>query len=490
MKKKLALIVICLLCLVTLLTGCNSIKLDSVPLLTDTVYGNGSYVVRKGEYVYFTKSYVDGTTLTKNDNKEGKVTETAIYRTKLEDGKVKTDEEGFVVNYELVVSKVAGHKDCALYIFDDYLYYSTPNMDYNPETGELQATLGFLDICRVKLDGSENEKLYSTEKFDVEKSFYKVYKMGTKVYVVLFDGTDIVKIEVDGKNVDSSVLVEGVSEVKMKEVENYVYAENNTVSQFDKCVYYTRALTEEDGYLNSEDKGNIIGRVDVVTGTKLELKNPDFATYSLLDVKDGYVFYTKDNLVYANDFARAIDSEIQITKTDKYTVTAVLDTVKNGDKYDIQGVVVNFESKSFIVKGYEDNKLVSKKLLDVEVTPSFIEGNYIYYLDGTVLNRVDYTQDEAESEIVSQDTAYDSTQLVGEYDNGYIYIFKNYDGDTESGKYLARINLANKIQPEENAEEDAEGEVNTNLGYEIEDVCKIDKAHIKTVEEDETSESN
>lgn len=484
MKKKLALIVICLLCVVTLVTGCKPIKLDSVPL-EDTVYGNGSYVVRKGDYVYFTRSYVDGTTLTKNDNKEGKVTDSAIYRTKLVDGKVQVDDKGAVSSYELVVSKVAGHEDTNLYIFDDYLYYSTPNMEYDPNTGTLQATLGYLDICRIKLDGTENERLYSTERYDTTTAFYKVFKIGTKVYAIVFDGTNVVKVEVDGEKVKSSVLVENVSDVMMRDFDNYVYTENNVVSQFDKCIYYTRELNEDDGYITTEGKGNKIGRVDIVNGTKVELSNPEHFTYKLLDVKEGYVFYQKNDLVYANDFARALNSEIQITKTSAYSVVAVLDTVKNGDAFDIQGVVVNFESKSFIIKGYEGEELISKKLLDIELTPKFIEGNYIYYVDEAKLKRFDFTQDEIESEIVTEDENYDSDKFAGEFDNECIYIFKKYVGESETGTYIARINLASKIQPdEEDPKKGDDGEVITDLGYTVEDVCKIDEKHVKVVEED------
>lgn len=486
MKKKLALIVICLLCVVTLVTGCSPIKLDPVPL-NETVYGNGSYVVRKGDYVYFTRSYIDGSTITKNDNKEGKVTETAVYRTKLVDGKVQTNEDGVVSSYELVVSKVVGHEDCGLYIFDDYLYYSTPNMDYDQDTGDLQATLGYLDICRVKLDGTNNEKLYSTVSYDMEKSYYNVFKIGTKVYAVIYAGTDVIKVEVDGNNVTSNVLIEDVTDVKMKQISEYVYTENNVTSQFDKCVYYTRNLNEDDGFITTENKGNVIGKVDIVTGTKVELNNSEFATFALLDVKDGYVFYKKNNLVYANDFARAVDSEIQITKTSEYNVVAVLDTVKNGDEFDIQGVIVNFSGKSFVVKGYEDGILVSKQLLDGEITPEFVVGNYVYYLEESSLKRVDITAEEVEAEIVTKDSTYDSTYLSGDYDkDGYIYIFKTYEGDTESAKYLARINLNSKIQPDaEEPEKDENDEVITDLGYEIETVCVIDEEHIKTVEEAE-----
>ncbi len=484
MKKKLALIVVCLLCLMTLLTGCGQTPLASVNL-EDPVYGNGSYVVRKGDYVYFTDTFIDGTKLEKDGNREGKVTDSALYRTKLVDGALQLNEDGVLNSYEVVVSKVVGHKNCGLFIYDNYIYYTTPNMDYNRE-GTLQCTLGFLDFCRVKLDGTGIQKLYTTENFDTTNSYYNIYKIGTKVYIVFFDGNNVIKVVADGDNFTSSTLIEKVTGVKMLPKTNYTYAVNNAFSQFDKCVYYTRDLNEDDGYLVTTDKGNILGRIDIVTGLNTELANSTKSTISLLEVKDGYVFYTKDSLVYANDFNKTANSEIQITGTSTYTLSKVLNTTKNGDNYTINGIVVKYQSSTFIINGFDNNgDIIQKRLLDSEITVEFIQGNFMYFMKDSKLCRIDYTAEDVAIETVVNDDTMETTNMVGDADNGYIYFFKKYIGDSsESGVYLTRVNLSNKIQPDtENPILDDENNVKTDLGYEIEVVGILDEKHIVTEED-------
>ena len=55
------------------------------------------------------------------DNKQGKVNHSAIYRTKLSDGQIVKDEEGFLEKSERVVSRVVGFKNGGFFIIDDYI---------------------------------------------------------------------------------------------------------------------------------------------------------------------------------------------------------------------------------------------------------------------------------------------------------------------------------------------------------------------------------
>ena len=57
MKKFLCLILVLMLAVTgVMFAGCgetNSVKLEGGPSLEEDVYGNGSFVVRKGDYVYY-----------------------------------------------------------------------------------------------------------------------------------------------------------------------------------------------------------------------------------------------------------------------------------------------------------------------------------------------------------------------------------------------------------------------------------------------------
>ena len=118
-----SLILVFVLCLLTLV-GCGvNLKM---PDAESAVTGNGGLAVQKGEYIYFVNGYQKATDLKDGQNNGGNKY-SAIYRTKLEDFELVYDEDGALQNCELIVDKVCGFERTALYIFDDYLYYATPN---------------------------------------------------------------------------------------------------------------------------------------------------------------------------------------------------------------------------------------------------------------------------------------------------------------------------------------------------------------------------
>ena len=59
MKKKFLVLVSILFVFALSVFGCGSFKLSGGPKATDTVYGNGSVAVVKGDYLYFTNAYLD-----------------------------------------------------------------------------------------------------------------------------------------------------------------------------------------------------------------------------------------------------------------------------------------------------------------------------------------------------------------------------------------------------------------------------------------------
>ena len=72
MKKRLfSLIMMCFLAISICLTGCGKEGLKDNPPTAATVFSNGGMSVIKGDYLYFVNGYIDETTLTKDDNKEG-----------------------------------------------------------------------------------------------------------------------------------------------------------------------------------------------------------------------------------------------------------------------------------------------------------------------------------------------------------------------------------------------------------------------------------
>ena len=179
MKKTLISLAMTLfLCFSIFLTGCKKEEgLKNNPSTTATVISNGGMSVIKGDYLYFVNGYVDETTLEKKDNKLGEVKKGAIYRTKLDDGEISKDKDGFLNNKDCVVSKVVGFSNGGFYIIDDYIYYTTPYMNYN-KGGELQTSR--VEFHRINIDGTDDKLIYTTNATESELD-WTVYKVDEKV---------------------------------------------------------------------------------------------------------------------------------------------------------------------------------------------------------------------------------------------------------------------------------------------------------------------
>lgn len=462
----------CLCFTIFALASCGTWSLGSMPETNATVYGNGGFAVEKGGYVYFVDSYMSASELGKNDNKLGKVKTCALYRTKLSNGALDLDEKGVLKSYDLVVSKVVGTQNTSLFIFDDYIYFGTPNMQ-NDRTGKLRTDL--IDFCRVKLDGSGMEILYTTDKYETN-ACYAFYKIGTSVYLVVFDGSNILKIEVTTYAKNAIKLAENVAKVVMPALPTYEYAVDNPISGTAGYVYYTRNATTDD-FVDVSNKGNVIGKVSIVDKENKQERKDGSTTYEIKSVENTYVYAYKtvdsNKCLYAiKDFNNST-TDIQVTATSSYTNEYVLPNVGGKNL----GVIVNYGNKTIWVKDGLNTSNNSTLISDGAYTIKYCDGTYAYYLNGTKMYRIDLTNTNTESnvELVFDESNMDTNYLdFGEAN--YIYYFNTYTGDSgDSQKYLKRVDLTNKIQPEEDEEE-------TDLGYKTELVGVLKDNHTKVEE--------
>ena len=69
------------------------------------------------------------------------------------------DEEGALVNINILVPKVVGFENGGFYIFDNYIYYASPTI-LKDRTGTVRFDL--VDFYRTKLDGTGVKTLYAT----------------------------------------------------------------------------------------------------------------------------------------------------------------------------------------------------------------------------------------------------------------------------------------------------------------------------------------
>lgn len=169
----------------------------SVPENTMSVSGQGGNAVAVGEYLYFIGNFVPTASIEYKQNEHNRVTYGAIYRVRLgEDGLPSYDNtwlENWSYNYEhresfleeiygdqlnsqvkgkeLIVPKIAGFESSALWVFGNYLVYTSPNNQMN-RFGELQSAR--IDFFRVDLDGRNHRRIYTSDSSTLTRNDFTV----------------------------------------------------------------------------------------------------------------------------------------------------------------------------------------------------------------------------------------------------------------------------------------------------------------------------
>ena len=370
MKKLLTIISCFILCIFTLgFVGCGTPALKGGPDATETVYGNGGYAVRKGDYIYYANAY-STKTLTENDNKYGSETLSAIYRVKLnEKGLVEVDEDGKVKNVDVLARQIAGFDGSAIYIFGDYIYYATPKtLKVKPEVGQEELLEGLVSFERIKLDGTAHHTIYSINTLGSDLK-YNFAQVGNNVCLtVLNEGTLKTIIT---NNSATKTIAENVTSVVFPKVENI--PSNYVVSDFDSHVYYTRTATiEKDGYA-----GTMVAKTKLDgSSNETPLQNNTVAT--LVEAKNGRVYFTEEGILYSTqDLTFSINTNVQYSYN-TLSSTIILDD-NNGTDIGIVGVLNN---SIVYYEGLNNKHTLFTASSGTTVTLLYVENNNIFYTLG------------------------------------------------------------------------------------------------------------
>ena len=480
LKRLTCLVVMIFMLSVLVLTGCGGLK-DN-PAINATVYSNGGMSVIKGDYLYYVNGYVDEDKLTdaKTENVEGKVVKGALYRTKLVNGAVQKDKDGFVKDAsgksltECVVSKIVGFSNGGFHIVDDYIYYATPCMTYSSKTSSdsnsdaLQNEL--VEFHRIKIDGTDDNLIYTTtEQADIME--WNVTKIGSKVYITSFTGKTIMIANATDKKVVSTISDVTSSALPKEDVYNKDSYSGN--AHLNNYIYYTRAVKAEDNQ-SSTYKGNVVCRVKVVSGETEVVKYDTTTTYSIQFVKNSAIYYTKSSTVlgdqkplYKNKLVNdnfASSSETCVALMDSVSTYLVLDYEynydTNGNKttpvstnvntvigLSTTGKVYRFESidgasSSSIVTKLLNSGSSSTKLLNVvDSTLYIVDSNVVYKINA----RADLSLGEAEKTLVSKDnyTYLVTNKNYFDVTDNYLFAYAEFKVGEETNYYLTYIDIAN-----------------------------------------------
>lgn len=421
-----------LACTITL-AGCGDKGLENNPPLEATVTSNGGMSVIKGDYLYFVNGYVDETTLTKDDNKEGKITKGAIYRTKLDNNEIVKDKEGFLLNdrTDLVVSKVVGFNNGGFHIIDNNIFYATPYMKLS-NAGELQTSR--IEFHRVGINGLEDKAIYTSEGTVTE---WTMYKVGDTPYLVLNDNSKIVSVNAsNGKIVGT---VEKNTSYKILKETDYVYADTRT-SLNQTHVIYTRDIdTATDKVFNY--KGNVVCAFNIATGENTILEIAQNNSYTIQNVTRDTIYYSYTNTgnPTACLYKKVISSEWTVATEIKLTNRAY-DNYLFLD-YGVDKIIANGDDRTWILEGGADND--PYELISTSKTILAVYGDYAYYADDNKLFRVNIVDGVHELEnayVEGKSTIINNSNFL-DFDNRRVYIYCQYtSADGENNYYLNYFN--------------------------------------------------
>lgn len=197
--------------------GFKGVAMDS----SANVKSNGGFLVETADYIYF----INGKAASTDENKYGSVLKGSIQRLKRSDV-----NSGYYGNSETVVPSViySGSYQAGIYIYGDYIYYTTPATERDIDGNILNSNL---DFKRTKLDGTHTETLWQATDNAVN---YRFVNVGDTVYIMY-----VLAENLYGKsttNVHSVNCDTKVNTILAYNVVSYIFDTENPETPY---VYYT-----------------------------------------------------------------------------------------------------------------------------------------------------------------------------------------------------------------------------------------------------------
>lgn len=418
MKKVLSALVLMLMAFAFVLGGCGASLV--MPATNACVKGNGGFVVQKGEYIYFANAYTAYATLGQAENPVSSTDQKyGIYRVKTSsftNGSMTFDEDGYPQHVEKIVSKVSAFENNGLFIVGDYLYFASPNTH---KTNRNENRFDLVTIFSVKLDGTSMKELYTTE--DYTNGDWTVLSVSGKTYLITRENTSLIRHELNNGNISNkTTLADNVSASILV---------NEVSSEFDHFVYFTTGRTEAEAELGFS--GNILKKVNIATAAILSDNNAIGTTITILNQQHGKLFYTTKT----SNSATKLHVK-SLTGADKLLSewTDATNLFFFGYENDNSSKDIVFNSQAKLVTQSLDSAALSV-LMNSEVTPLFVSGDYVYYSTASNISRISYKERQTTQVVVELE--YQKGAV--DFDGRYVYVFAKVQGSESAIQYLQRI---------------------------------------------------
>lgn len=414
MKKFLPLIlVLCLVVCGGIFAGCGNkeIVLEGGPAYEDNVYGNGGFVVTKGDYVYFTDAYVKSSSLgSKISNQLGSVTETGLYRARKTVETVDGTERPILTDIQLMVSKVVGFENSGLYIFKDKIYFATPTTDKD-KTGTRYDLITFYSC---NLDGSNLKKLHQTTKFSSGK--FSMTMIDGNAYLLIYTGSEIVRVSENGEVL---TIAEKVTGAILPSRETIVSNDENPKST--ECFVYYTINKESDGPI---DRGNILYKAEISTGKTTELLNKDRIKVTVKALNSGRLFYVRNELVGLTSvygyYSNTLEENFEAGETKQLSESSLNVVVLGEYGGNNLGLAYINSNKCLIIRKINP-ELEGENFASSVSQILFSRDGYLYYATSDAIYRKSLTNSEESAQKLSGALTIKTDYF--DVDGDYLYFF-------------------------------------------------------------------
>lgn len=414
MKKFLPLIlVLCLVVCGGIFAGCGNkeIVLEGGPAYEDNVYGNGGFVVTKGDYVYFTDAYVKSSSLgSKISNELGAVTETGLYRARKTVETVDGTERPILTDIQLMVSKVVGFENSGLYIFKDKIYFATPTTDKD-KTGTRYDLLTFYSC---NLDGSNLKKLHQTTSFSGGK--FSMTMIDGNVYLLIYTGSEIVRVSENGEVL---TIAEKITGAILPSRETIVSNDENPKPS--ECFVYYTVNKESDGPI---DLGNILYKAEISTGKTTELLNKDRIKVTVKDLNSGRLFYVRNELVGLTSvygyYSNTLEENFEAGETKQLSESSLNVVVLGEYEGNNLGLAYINSNKCLIIRNINP-ELEGENFASSVNQILFSRNGYLYYATSDAVYRKSLTNSEESAQKLSGALTIKTDYF--DVDGDYLYFF-------------------------------------------------------------------
>lgn len=288
---------------------------------------NGGFAVEKGDYIY----YINGKQSNTADNTFGKVETGAIMRISTDDIKARNYANTQTVVPEIVHS---GNYNGGLFIYGDYVYYSTPSTEKNSD-GEIQNSTVLFK--RAKLDGTEVMKGYYA-KYTDNTVQYRFVEGKDKVVYLLYVATNENLYGTAYTNLHSVNTQTGTDTVLAYNVGNVIFDSKDVENP---RVYYTMNVTDFRYSTTAEESYNQIYTVTADATTPNEY---DFSDVKDYDAEKDPLYINCGQLVY--DGIGKIQGDLSLTQFNA-------DELKDGENL----ALLNRDPYKYTLTKYENGML-------------------------------------------------------------------------------------------------------------------------------------